>query len=299
MLWLTIALVAYLFGAVTHLFDKYLLKKKESDPGVLTFYIGILGVVALILAPWGLRWVGWINFFVALLTGFIFLAAILFFFYALNKANVSKVAPLVGGLTPVFVLTLGFIFKKEGLTSWQTIAFCLIVTGSFLISLESKRGRLLIKDAVFLSIFSALLFSASHLLAQTVYQQQGFINGFIYARAGGVLGALLLLFSPAIKKGVWQDYRQPRAEKATVFLAGQTCGALNFILYNYAFTLGPLALISALQGVQYVFLFLMVLLFSWKWPRVLKEKMTTPILLQKTASVILIAAGVGVLAFWN
>ncbi|MCX6791070.1 MAG: DMT family transporter [Candidatus Gribaldobacteria bacterium] len=297
MLWLIITIIAYLFGAVTHLFDKYLLKKTMMpNPGALTFYIGALGVLGLALAPWGFALISYSQIALDLFSGIVYLTAILLFFYALNKADVSQVASLIGGLTPLFILLGGFLFSSQMLNSAQLVAFALIVSGSFIIGLEKRRGHLLAKNVLWLCALSALLFSCAHLLSQFIYQQQGFINGFIWVRLGGVLGALLLLLLPQVKKSIVKDFKKPSQGKALVFMAGQTCGALNFILFNYAFTLGPLALISALGGLQYVFLFLMVLFLSWKMPQVIKEKITTRIILQKSISIALIAIGIGILA---
>jgi drug/metabolite transporter (DMT)-like permease len=294
--WLLITIAAYFFGAITHLFDKYLLKQSRTDPGVLTFYVGLLGIIGIVLAPWGLQWVGWLNLAIDLFAGAAFLTAILFFFYALNRADVSKVASLVGGLTPVFILILVFIIKKESLSPAQILSFCLIVAGSFLISLEKKRGKILLKGGLWLAIISAFLFSVSHLLSQAVYLKQGFISGFVLARIGGCLGALALLLWPQMRNKLLLDLKKPRPQKALIFFVGQTCGALNFILFNFAFTIGPIALISALQGTQYVFLFLMVLFLSQQAPNLIKEKINGPIILQKIISVLLIAVGIGILA---
>jgi drug/metabolite transporter (DMT)-like permease len=297
MLWLVITIIAYLFGAITHLFDKYLLKKTMMpNPGALTFYIGALGILGLALAPWGFSMIGYQQIALDLLGGIIYLAAILFFFYALNRADVSQVASLIGGLTPLFILLWGFLLKSQMLNPAQLIAFALIVSGSFVIGLEKRKGHLLAKSALGLSLLSAFLFSCAHLLSQFIYLQQGFINGFIWVRLGGLLGAFLLLLLPQVRKSVLGDLKKPSKGKALVFITGQTCGALNFILFNYAFTLGPLALIAALQGLQYIFLFLMVLFLTWKLPQIIQEKITPHLILQKSISIALIAIGIGILA---
>jgi drug/metabolite transporter (DMT)-like permease len=298
MLWLIITIVSYFFGALTHLFDKYLLKKTMfPNPAVLTFYVGFLGILGLVLAPWGFSMLPPLSLALDLLSGLLYVAAMLFFFYALSQAEVSRVASLVGGLTPIFILTLGSLMGQEILTSIQLIAFAIIVTGGFLISLEKTKSKKTITEStILIAIFSAFLFSVAHLLSKFIYAQQGFVNGFIWVRVGGVLAALMLLLIPEIREAIAFDFKRPKRDKASIFLAGQTCGALNFILFNYAFTLGPLALIAALQGLQYVFLFLIVILLSWKLPKVIKERITPNVLIQKSVSIALIAAGVGLLS---
>ena len=67
--------------------------------------------------------------------------------------------------------------------------------------------------------------------------------------------------------------------------------AAAFIMINWAISLGNVALVSSLQGVQYIFLILLVLFLSAKHPKILKEELGGGVLIQKFLGIILISLG--------
>ena len=68
---------------------------------------------------------------------------------------------------------------------------------------------------------------------------------------------------------------------------------------NWAIFLAPLAflaIINALQGVQYVFLLIFAVLLSLKFPQILKEEISREIIFQKVVAILLIGGGLVILA---
>ena len=124
-----------------------------------------------------------------------------------------------------------------------------------------------------------------------------FWTGFIWIRIGAFFAALLFVFS----KDVRQLKNQPVFSYKTLFLfiLVQTTGAGATILQNWAVALAGLAFLSvitALQGLQYFFLFFFSALLSWKYPDVLKEEVSKSIILRKALAVVLIAGALALLA---
>lgn len=298
MFWLIIAIIAYLFNAFVLLVDKFLLQKAVVKPAVFAFFVGFLGLAGLILAPWGFNFENPLGIFVALVTGLIYIMALPIFYLAMRRGDASQIGPLVGGFTPLFIFMLAWTFLGEHLNYWQAVAFFVIIAGSFLISLEIKKGKIITSKAFLLAIAAAILFGISHTLSKFVYSKldMGFINGFIWIRIGGFLAALLLLAWPQVREEIKPKITRNKSAKWWLIFMGQASGAIGFMLFNYAFYLGPLSLVNALQGVQYVFLFLIILLFSYKFPTILKEKLTPRVIIQKTVSIILISFGLAMLA---
>jgi len=71
-------------------------------------------------------------------------------------------------------------------------------------------------------------------------------------------------------------------------------GAGASILQNWAIFLAPLvyvAIINALQGINYAFLLVFIIFLSLKFPQILKEEISKKILLQKIIAILLISAG--------
>ena len=70
-------------------------------------------------------------------------------------------------------------------------------------------------------------------------------------------------------------------------------------MQNLAIALVGLAFLpflNALQGVQYIFLFLIIIFLAKKFPKISEEKLTKKIILQKVISIILIGLGLAILS---
>ncbi|MBU2575664.1 hypothetical protein KKF64_01050, partial [Patescibacteria group bacterium] len=74
-------------------------------------------------------------------------------------------------------------------------------------------------------------------------------------------------------------------------------GALGFVLVNYSISLASVSLVNAMQGAQYAFLLLMIILLAKKFPKIMSEKLTGAVLAQKIFAIILISIGIGLIAF--
>lgn len=80
-------------------------------------------------------------------------------------------------------------------------------------------------------------------------------------------------------------------------LGAQGLGALAFVLQNYAISFGSVAIINALQGVQYAFLLLFAWLLTLFYPKIIKEDISKKILWKKIGAIVLISLGLYWLAF--
>ena len=143
MSWLSLTLFAYFLNAIAMVVDKTLLKRAIKNPFVYTFYIAALGAVFIILAiplafvfSLELVWPGMTQFWISLLAGGTFSIGLFLLFVALKREDTSRLTPMVGGLTPIFVLIFAYFFIGEALIRHQIFAFILIIAGTFLISLE-------------------------------------------------------------------------------------------------------------------------------------------------------------------
>jgi hypothetical protein len=84
--------------------------------------------------------------------------------------------------------------------------------------------------------------------------------------------------------------KNPNKNKFLV-IVNQSLGSLGFLLQNYAIFLGSVAIVNALQGAQYAFLLIISAIIAILRPKLLKETFSWRIILQKSASVIVIGIG--------
>ncbi len=298
--WLLIAISAHFIFALVFIVDKFLLSKTALQPAAYAFYVGLLGIVALALAPFGFGLLPTSQILISFLAGFLFVLAILFFYQSVQIGEISRVAPIVGGAVPLFTLFFSYFFLAERLTGIQFIAFFLLVVGG-VIMLWPRRKPALVKaplsKRLFLALLAGLFFAGSFVLSKFIYTEQSFINGFIWIRIGGFLGAWLLLFWPKVRQSIFQASRVVKFKVGGLAAANKVLSALSYLLLNYAIALGSVTLVNALQGVQYAFLLIIALFLSKKFPQILREQISNGVITQKVMAICLIGFGLVILAF--
>lgn len=301
--WLAVAITSYFILAAVFLADKWLLVGPISSPRIYAFYIGILQILIFPLiffvdfaipAP--------LQIFFALASGSFFIWALYWFYKGLQVFEPSRIVPAVGGFLPLFILIIIYLVSggKDGFTAGYFLSFFLLISGSVLLTYEKSRG--ISFSSIKISVIAAILFAVSFVLAKYVYMDMPFWSGFIWIRAGSFLTAVLFIF--LFKKEILNEIlKKPKIaetkKNAAVFFINQGVGAGANILNNWAIALAPLAfvpIVSALQGTQYVFLLLFAVFLSLKFPQVMKEEISRRTLLQKTAAILLIGAGLAILA---
>lgn len=110
MSWIIIVITAHLLNAGSFLVDKFLLVKAIPKPVVYAFWIGVLGIVSVLLLPFGFVMPSASDLAFALVAGVFFELALLSFFTSLQWLETSRVVPVVGGLQPLLILAFAFFF---------------------------------------------------------------------------------------------------------------------------------------------------------------------------------------------
>ncbi len=301
--WIIIAIAAHSLSAIVFIVDKYILSKTSLLPVAYAFYVGILGVAAFVLAPFGFYLLPLDQFLISLLAGALFVFAVLFFYKSIRLGEISRITPLIGGTVPIFTLFFTYVLLKGHLNFNQWIAFSFLVAGSFVVLWPGKFWIIeeWVKTPLFkrmiLALLSALLFSASFIFTKMLFNYQPFINGFLWTRLGGVVGAVLLLLLPSARRDIFRSSRRLKFKVGSLMIANKGLSASAFLLLNYAIFLGKVSLVNALQGVQYAFLLVVAIFLSKKYPQIIKEEIGAESVTRKIIGIFLVGIGLGILAF--
>jgi drug/metabolite transporter (DMT)-like permease len=290
-MWILVITIGYLLNAISSLVNKILLNKAIPNPVVYTFYTTLLGLAVFLLAPFGFGWIGLELFIISIISGALFTYALLTMFMALARDDVSRVTPLIGGLQPIFVFLLAYLILGERLVSTQLFAFLLIIAGGILVTVQLQKSSIKQFRMFFISLLSSFLFAASFVSTKYVFDGSDFVSGFIWIRIGSFVAAAVLLLSAANRKAIFHSNKSVGKSTSITFLVGQTAGALSFIMINWAISLGSVTFVNALQGMQYVFLFILVFVVAYKRPDWLGEDMSKKVIVQKIIAIFLIAVG--------
>ncbi len=307
MSWLIIALLAYFLLALANLIDKFLVEKILGSARAYTFIVCLMGLLVFFMAPWFLSWPGWLYFFLNFFLGGLFALALLLLYAALRRGEASQVLVLVGGSTPIFSVPLSFWLLGDVFSFRQLVAMLLLVIGLSVIaflprqkisfwqkffskfSLQQRYSHL----SIFLAIFSGLVYALFFVGSKLAYQSQEFFSAFLWIRLGSAIFVLFILFSARARKEIKELFRKkPKRNQNQFLVAGnQALGAAGFLLQSYAIYLGPVAIINALQGVQYAWIIILGSIISIFAPKLLKEDLSKKVLLRKVMAVITIAFG--------
>ncbi|MCX6796079.1 MAG: EamA family transporter [Candidatus Falkowbacteria bacterium] len=320
-MWLFATIIAYFINAGVYVADKFILSKKIHSSISYAFFVGIWSIFnffILIFVPWMPNPV---ELVIDLIAGIVFLFTLVFWYKALHQSEATRVVPIVGALVPVFSCILSYILLGEILTERQLLAFIILVVGGILISIKYTRfyalkmllerfkvvfGNLLgvihasyhpMQRTIINSTISAFFFATYYVLIKYVYQYQPFVGGFVWSRLGTFIGVLFILLVPEWRGKIFEHQKGQKTPKnLTFFFSIRLLAALAFIIINWAISLGNVALVNALQGVQYIFLILLVLFLSAKYPKILREELGGGVIIQKVLGATLVCTGLYMLA---
>ncbi|MFA6467076.1 MAG: DMT family transporter [Patescibacteria group bacterium] len=311
MSWLLIAFIAYLILAIVNLADKFIVEKVIPGPKTYTFLVGATGALVIVAAPWFLAWPGWALFFFNLLVGSFFAGGLFFLYSALKGGEASRIFTLIGGMVPIFTILFSVAVFKEIFSAYEWLAILFLVLGTIITSSTSVhhniwfniRRFLKLLDAsqwpaILTAIFSALFFALFWVGSKQVYNTQDFVSGFIWVRLGTFLTVLFLLFRPSSREEILAEIKAGNKKKNNKFIyfSTQGLGALGSILQNYAVALGSVALVTSLQGLQYVLLLVFSMAMTFFYPKIIKEDYSRKKLIKKIIAIIFVALGLYFLA---
>lgn len=299
--WLVLSTIAYFLIAFVVILDKFLLSSRRiSHPAIYTFYSGVLSSFALLLFPFGAHMVSPAFFAGSVFAGIIFVYGILFLFFAIKEGEVSRVTPVVGAIIPIITYLLSVFFLKEVLNSSQMIGVLVLVAGGLLISFELQQHSRKWKffSGFGFSVLAGVLLAIAFTFFKRFYEQDNFINVFVWTRLGLLAGALSLLSIPSWRKKIFlsiAQFKRPKKENkrsGLLFVFNKILGGTGSIMLNYSIALGSVTIVNALVSLEYAFVFLLGISFSFWLPEIFQEKKNLRDIIQKIMAIIIIAAGV-------
>ncbi len=298
MSWLLIILLAYFLFAIVALGDKFLLSGLPN-PKIYSFYVGALGIIVILLIPFiGFFIPSFSQVIISFLSGFFSILAIFFLFKGLKEFEATRIIPAIGALVPIFTFLIPFVFlKNQEVLGFSGTAFCLLIFGGVLINY--KKGTKIQFKSFLVAGIAALFFALHFILTKYVYLDQPFWNGFIWIRIGAFFTVLFFLFSKQVRDEIFKRKSSFTRKTGTFFIANQAFGAGALILQHFAISLADLKylpIITALQGSQYAFLFLLAILISIKAPYFVKEEVSKNVILQKSLAILFIIIGIVILS---
>lgn len=301
-MWILLALLGYLLLATVFLLDKRILSSLTLSPIVYTFYSTVFLVVLFLLLPFTEVSLSLHVWFQAAVSGLTFLLALWSMFQAFKTSEVSHMGPFIGAFITVASFCLGALLLQEKLSSFQQLGIVVLVIASLLLSLEKTRSHSLFHSQYLWGVLSGLLFGLSNVEAKAVYESSPFLFGIIATKGMSGVFALSLLYSKQVRVSLFAKKKEKKKQKQkiTVILTVVLNKILSVLangLIQYAIAIGSVTMVTALGGIQYAFLFILVILFSRYHRSFFKEYMTTKEVSLQSFALVLMLIGVAFFAF--
>ena len=274
----TLVMMVVLLAALLHATWNFLVKSTEDKE--VSMSAVVLGhtpfaVAALLFAPnidlscWPYALAG------ALLhTGYqIFLLA------SYRIGDLSQVYPLARGVAPLLVAVISVLFLHVALTTTAILGIAVIATGIMSLTLVRREGGLRNTKAARLSIITGCFIASYSLVDGLGAREAGSAVGFYGLLS--ILNAVLFSLAMAWRRPgtLGQVFQSPK-----LALAGGGASFAAYAMVIWAFTMAPIAMVTALRETSIIFALLLGV-------GVLKE----PLNLTKLASTFLTMLGAGLL----
>jgi drug/metabolite transporter (DMT)-like permease len=302
--WLSITIVAYFLLALEIILDKFLLSSKRvSHPAIYAFYSGTLGLFAIIigLVSGGLHFIDFHKIVFSFIAGTIFIYGMLSLFFAVRKGEASRVLPVVGAVIPITTFFLSIIFLHERLGMQGIFGIAALIFGGLLISFELDK----IEKRIFFkgfrsSLLAGFFLALSAIMIKALYNGDNFLNVFAWTRGGAFLGTLSFFLIPVWRKAIlgsllkFKKSEKEEKKSGLSFVLAKIFGGSGSFLKEFATSLtsASVTIVSALVSVEYVFIFILSIIFSAWVPEIMREKKDLKTILQKIFAIILIAIGI-------
>lgn len=294
---LFIAIIGYICLAIVSIFDKFILSQAVPKPIVFVFYSTALVLPIFVLIPFGAGYLAYFtDYFLAAVGGVFFGLALWAMYIGFQQSEISHAGPLLGAVTPFFVLILGQLFLQESLTVYQTIGVFILIIGSLLVSVEKSKQHHGWHSGMLWIVLAGLLYAISHVASKYIYDAYGFYSGLVWTRGFmGLFGAILLLSSTARKTLLRSKPKQTNhasvLRQFILVFSSRTLAVAAVLLIQYAIAIGSVIIVNALAGIQFAFLIIVIVLLTKFVPRLFKEKFVSGELKSEFLAVAVIAVG--------
>ncbi len=303
--WLFIALASYFLSALAIILDKFILgARKVGSPPVYAFYIGVLGLGALVFLPFGFSIPPVAQIIISIISGSLFTYGILALYFAIRIGQASRVAAFIGAIIPLFAFIISVIFFGEQLNEAEIIGVALLAFGGLLVTfdLPLKTNKKEIFDKIKYGLISGLLLAAAYSIFKIVYANENFLSGFIWTRFGSALAIASFFLVPTWRKDILKSLKgflkptHKHYQTGALVILNKIIGGTASILFNYAIALGSVTLINALVAFQYVLILALAVLFAQWYPRIFEEKLYFWDWAQKLGAIVIIGIGIYLVA---
>ena len=234
-----------------------------------------------------------LNSILIAINGFIYILAVLPYFYALQKDEASICVPLFQ-LIPVFSYVLAYFILGETLTNNQILGGLLVVAGAIGISLDlSNKKKIKFKKEVFwLMMLSSIIFALNFLFFKYFAIQSSFWYTSFWEYVGfTIFAALLMIFVKSYREQFISVMKTNRVFVITLNGLNEILNIIAKISFNFASLLTPITVTWIVNGFQPFFVFTYGVILTLLFPKIVNEKIDKNSIVHKITAILIMFAG--------
>ena len=302
--WILLATAGQFLNAIVAILDKYIVsdEKVMPRPFVYAFYsclltgfwvvIFFLGLIPF-FADLGMPSFANVEFptiqviSMAFLTAYTFFMALVSMYDALRQTDASVVMPIIGTVSTLSAFGMSYIFLDAQLTQGHILGILLMSLGTLLVA------RTLPKVSVVLHVIHSGVFFALHYITMKgLFIETSFDDGFFWSRICFVLFALSLLMVPVYLDKIKEQTKTTSKKTGALVLITKVLAGVAAFLVLKATDLGEVSVVQALDGVRFVFILIISVLFAHWLPVAATDRDTRPqVFIRKLVFTIIIVLG--------
>jgi drug/metabolite transporter (DMT)-like permease len=296
MSWLVFAFSGPVFWAMSTHFDKYLVERyfKRSDTAVLLLFTAVMGALTL---PFIAFYAGPVtspgagSIALIMLSGVLYMGALLLYLRALQTEEASVVAPFFQA-APLFGYVLAYFVLGETLSGRQMAGGALIIGGTLIVSLRFGGGGVFKLRLTMLMLACGLALALSGLIFKAFAISVDFWVTTFWLFAGeAAFGCAILAVAQYRRQFVAVLGEHPGA-LMTISGVNEVLNLAGALGFRYALLFAPLSVVQAIGATTTLFVFAFGVTLSAAFPRLGRETLSARDLVQKGAAAVLVAGGV-------
>lgn len=292
MWWIIIALISYSFWGLVNIGDKYFISHKINNIFVyftVLTWCGAIGILMIPLIDFFVPSIYWLSimFFATAL----YICGSLFYFRAVQSEDISRVN-ILWNLIPVFTLIIAWFTIGEKLNYHQFLAFIILVFGAVLASIHFHQKGIQFSKALLLMIISTICYAFYAVIIRYASAQIPFLTIYVWGLIAVVIFSFFFFLAPKFRRSFRLEMKLLNKKIFLFLLLVAILDELGILFNIWALSLGPAALIFALEGFQTLFVFSLTILISINKPYILKEELDKRNLALKVLALAVIVWGV-------
>jgi drug/metabolite transporter (DMT)-like permease len=297
MSWVLFAFSGPVLWAISVHLDKYLVERyfKQNDVAVLllfTAFVGLLLLPFIWLYESSVTSPGAGSIALIILSGILYMSAMLLYLQALQSEEASVVAPFFQA-GPLFGYVLAYVVLGETLTGQQMAGGAMIIVGALIVSFRFGQSVKLFKARLAaLMLACGFIMALSSLIFKIFAIEVEFWTTTFWMFVGeAVFGAALLAITSYRRQFV-ALLRENTAALLTINGSNELINLGGGLGNRYALMFAPLSLVQAIGSTTTLFVFVFGVVLSVCCPGLGRETLSGRDLAQKGIAAVFVAIGV-------